>query len=103
MGRLFFVPTYLMLFPVFSIEKLATFAKAAADAEKSAIDAFGYVCIYALEDGKYKWIDSHSRTGQNSSIRYIVLTDGFQDGAEVKSCANNGYVYCVWYTIEPAP
>lgn len=94
-----------MLFPVFSIEKLATFAKAAADAEKSAISAFGYVCIYAyaLEDGKYKWIDSHSRTGQNSSIRYIVLTDGFQDGAEVKSCANNGYVYCVWYTIEPAP
>ena len=76
-------------------------AKAAADVEKTEISAFGYVCIYAQEDGNYKWIDSHSRTGQNSSIHDIVIFDGLQEGAEVKSCANNGYVYCVWYTIKP--
>ena len=76
-------------------------AKAAADVEKTEISAFGYVCIYALEDVNYKWIDSHSRTGQNSSIHDIVIFDGLQEGAEVKSCANNGYVYCVWYTIKP--
>ena len=83
-------------------------AKAAADVEKTAISAFGYVCIYALEDGKYKWIDSHSRTGQNSSILVIVTNDAFfptwgENQGEVSACAVEQYNECVWYTIEPAP
>jgi uncharacterized protein YjdB len=83
-------------------------AKAAADAEKTAISAFGYVCIYALEDGEYMWIDSHSRTGQNSSIHDIVTIDAFfptwgENQGEVSACSVEHYNECVWYTIEPEP
>ena len=73
-----------------------TAAKAAADAEKTNADAPGYVCIYALEGGQYKWIDSHGRTGQNSDIEEIAQTDAWD---EVFECADNGDDYCIWFTV----
>lgn len=73
-------------------------AKAAADAEKTQANAPGYVCIYALEGGEYKWIDSHGRTGQNSSIENIANSDAFD---EVYECHNAGYYNSIWFTIEP--
>ena len=74
-------------------------AKAAADAEKTQANAPGYVCIYALEGGEYKWIDSHGRTGQNSSIMDIANGDAWD---EVYECNNAGYNNCIWFTVEPA-
>ena len=73
-----------------------TDAKAAADAEKTSANAPGYVCIYALEGGKYKWIDSHGRTGQASD-----LVDIAQGGAwaEVYECHNAGDSNSIWFTV----
>ena len=73
-------------------------AKAAADAEKTQANAPGYVCIYALEGGQYKWIDSHGRTGQNSSIEDIAQTHAWD---EVYECYNAGYFNSIWFTVEP--
>ena len=73
-------------------------AKAAADAEKTQANAPGYVCIYALEGGKYKWIDSHGRTGQNSSILDIANGDAWD---EVYDCHNAGDDNSIWFTVEP--
>ena len=74
-------------------------AKAAADAEKTQAKAPGYVCIYALEGGQYKWIDSHGRTGQDSSIGSIVNGDAWD---EVSECINAGYGNSIWFTVESA-
>ena len=73
-----------------------TDAKAAADAEKTKVNALGYVCIYALEGGQYKWIDSHGRTGQNSDIVMIANVDA-ED--EVNYCGQVGYDNCIWFTV----
>ena len=73
-------------------------AKAAADAEKTQANAPGYVCIYALEGGQYKWIDSHGRTGQNSSILDIATGDAWD---EVYECYNAGDNNSIWFTVEP--
>ena len=72
-------------------------AKTAADAEKTATSATGYVCIYAREGGKYKWIDSHGRTGQDTSIDQIVNEGAW---AEVYECQSAGDDYCIWFTVE---
>ena len=73
-------------------------AKAAADAEKTQANAPGYVCIYALEGGQYKWIDSHGRTGQDSSIADIANGDAWD---EVYECNDAGYYNSIWFTVEP--
>ena len=73
-------------------------AKAAADAEKTQANAPGYVCIYALEGGQYKWIDSHGRTGQHSSIEDIANGDAW---GEVYECYSAGDNNCIWFTVEP--
>lgn len=73
-------------------------AKAAADAEKTKANAPGYVCIYALEGGQYKWIDSHGRTGQHSSIVDIANTSAWN---EVYECYNAGDDNSIWFTVEP--
>ena len=74
-------------------------AKAAADAEKTQANAPGYVCIYALEGGVYKWIDSHGRTGQHSGIADIANAQAWD---EVYECYNAGVNNCIWFTVEPA-
>ena len=71
-------------------------AKAAADAEKTSANAPGYVCIYALEGGQYKWIDSHGRTGQASSIEYIVNSQAWD---EVYECHQAGDDNSIWFTV----
>lgn len=73
-------------------------AKAAADAEKTQANAPGYVCIYALEGGQYKWIDSHGRTGQDSSIERIANAKAWD---EVSECNDAGYYNSIWFTVEP--
>ena len=73
-------------------------AKAAADAEKTAISAPGYVCIYALEDGKYKWIGAHGRKGENSSV-YNIIIENDTWWNEVKPCADASYKTCIWFTV----
>ena len=73
-------------------------AKAAADAEKTQANAPGYVCIYALEGGQYKWIDSHGRTGQDSSI--VEIAQGYA-WDEVYECYSAGYDNSIWFTVEP--
>ncbi len=73
-----------------------TDAKAAADAEKTSANAPGYVCIYALEGGQYKWIDSHGRTGQNSNLLDIANGDAWE---EVYECHNAGDVNSIWFTV----
>lgn len=73
-----------------------TDAKAAADAEKTRANAPGYVCIYAYESGQYKWIDSHGRTGQKSSIQDIANADAID---EVSACDAAGDYYCIWFTV----
>ncbi len=73
-----------------------TDAKAAADAEKTSANAPGYVCIYALEGGQYKWIDSHGRTGQHSNLVDIANGDAW---AEVYECHNAGDVNSIWFTV----
>lgn len=73
-------------------------AKAAADAEKTQANAPGYVCIYALEGGQYKWIDSHGRTGQNSNIERIANARAWD---EVSECNDAGYYNSIWFTVEP--
>ena len=73
-------------------------AKAAADAEKTQANAPGYVCIYALEGGQYKWIDSHGRTGQDSNIERIANAKAWD---EVSECNDAGYYNSIWFTVEP--
>ena len=73
-------------------------AKAAADAEKTQAKAPGYVCIYALEGGQYKWIDSHGRTGQDSNIADIA---NVYASDEVNECNQTGYFNSIWFTVEP--
>ena len=73
-----------------------TDAKAAADAEKTKVNAPGYVCIYALEGSQYKWIDSHGRTGQISSIEDITSGDAWN---EVYECSDAGDDYSIWFTV----
>ena len=83
--------------PASFISVSQTDAKAAADAEKTKVNAPGYVCIYALEDGQYKWIDSHGRSGQGS-ISNIANSDAWE---EVYECYNAGDNNCIWFTVEP--
>ena len=73
-----------------------TAAKAAADAEKTRANAPGYVCIYALEGGSYKWFDSQGRSGQGSDLGDIVWGDAFE---EVGKCDQAGYQNCIWFTV----
>lgn len=73
-----------------------TDAKAAADAEKTSANAPGYVCIYALEGGEYKWIDSHGRTGQHSNLLDIANGDAWE---EVYECHNAGDDNSIWFTV----
>ena len=73
-----------------------TDAKAAADAEKTKVNAPGYVCIYALEGGQYKWIDSHGRTGQNSNLLDLANGDAWE---EVYECHNAGDNNSIWFTV----
>lgn len=73
-----------------------TDAKAAADAEKTKVNAPGYVCIYALEGGQYKWIDSHGRTGQNSNLLDLANGDAWE---EVYECHNAGDYNSIWFTV----
>ena len=73
-----------------------TDAKAAADAEKTRANAPGYVCIYAYESGQYKWIDSHGRTGQGSSIMEIANVDAWD---EVYECNQAGDSNSIWFTV----
>ena len=73
-----------------------TDAKAAADVEKTSANAPGYVCIYALEGGQYKWIDSHGRTGQNSNLLDIANGDAWE---EVYECHDAGDVNSIWFTV----
>ena len=82
--------------PASFISVSQTDAKAAADAEKTKVNAPGYVCFYALEGGQYKWIDSHGRTGQDSDLESIVSGDAW---AEVYECYNAGYDNCIWFTV----
>ena len=82
--------------PASFISVSQTDAKAAADAEKTKVNAPGYVCFYALEGGQYKWIDSHGRTGQGSDLESIVNGDAW---AEVYECYNAGYDNCIWFTV----
>ena len=82
--------------PASIISVSQTDAKAAADAEKTKVNAPGYVCFYALEGGQYKWIDSHGRTGQGSDLVSIVNGDAW---AEVYECYNAGYDNCIWFTV----
>lgn len=72
-----------------------TDAKAAADAEKTRANAPGYVCIYALEGGSYKWFDSHGRSGQGSSINNIV-NDAWD---EINECDDAGDSNSIWFTV----
>ena len=72
-----------------------TDAKAAADAEKTRANAPGYVCIYALEGGSYKWFDSHGRSGQGS-IEDIANGDAWD---EVYECHQAGDSNSIWFTV----
>ena len=72
-----------------------TDAKAAADAEKTRANAPGYVCIYALEGGSYKWFDSHGRSGQVSSIEDI----GSAAWDEIGECNKAGDSKSIWFTV----
>ena len=72
-----------------------TDAKAAADAEKTRANAPGYVCIYALEGGSYKWFDSHGRSGQGS-IEDIANGDAWD---EVYECNEAGDSNSIWFTV----
>ena len=73
-----------------------TDAKAAADAEKTKVNAPGYVCIYALEGSQYKWIDSHGRTGQGSDLEDIANGDAWE---EVHECHQAGDSNSIWFTV----
>lgn len=73
-----------------------TDAKAAADAEKTKVNAPGYVCIYAFEGGQYKWIDSHGRTGQHSNLLNIANGDAWE---EVLECHDAGDNNSIWFTV----
>jgi hypothetical protein len=73
-----------------------TDAKAAADAEKTRANAPGYVCIYALEGGSYKWFDSHGRSGQGSSIDVDIVNDAWD---EIYECDEAGDSNSIWFTV----